>query len=407
MGPRGQLKAMQKPYLIDEMNYRRFPVYRQAFVTVSEKDTGERDRAGWVQKMEKRLAERILDQDDGFSLLDAAVDAGAGLMDVLIGKNGDPNTEVLSWQPADQANRFCAEKLKLSEMELTDQVKGVARIFGADLVGVAALDERWIYSDDLSKPFVLAEQRFPEESEDAFLIPKSMKRAIVMAFVMDEGRLAKSPAIEADTATSLGYSRMAAATASMARFIQTLGFEAIPCMNDTALSIPLAVDAGLGQMGRHGLLITPEYGSNVRLCKVLTDMPIAADEPIDFGITEFCRNCLLCAQSCPSGSISNGEQTFENREETGNGGVLKWPIRGETCLEFWQENGTSCSNCIVACPFTSGFESIHCLECEQCELRKDTCILQDNTDWRIRHGFLEKGAWGERLAYRRRERKGL
>ena len=61
--------------------------------------------------------------------------------------------------------------------------------------------------------------------------------------------------------------------------------------NDTALSIPLAIDAGLGELGRNGLLITPEYGACVRLCKVFTDLPLEADRPVEFGLAEICQRC--------------------------------------------------------------------------------------------------------------------
>ena len=71
----------------------------------------------------------------------------------------------------------------------------------------------------------------------------------------------------------------------LAEFIRILGYKAIPMGNDTSLSIPLAIDAGLGELGRHGLLITPEYGPCVRLCKVFTDLPLEPDKPIQFGVT--------------------------------------------------------------------------------------------------------------------------
>lgn len=51
-------------------------------------------------------------------------------------------------------------------------------------------------------------------------------------------------------------------------------------MNDTALAIPYAIKAGLGEYGRHGLLITPEYGPRVRIGKIFTDMPLAHDVPV-------------------------------------------------------------------------------------------------------------------------------
>ena len=52
----------------------------------------------------------------------------------------------------------------------------------------------------------------------------------------------------------------------MAQFLHHLGYKAIPCGNDTAVSIPYAIQAGSGELGRNGLLIIPEYGPHVRVC---------------------------------------------------------------------------------------------------------------------------------------------
>ena len=59
-------------------------------------------------------------------------------------------------------------------------------------------------------------------------------------------------------------SRMAFGTACLAEFIRNLGYSAIPIGNDTALSIPLAIDVGLGEPRGNGLLVTPEHGSCIR-----------------------------------------------------------------------------------------------------------------------------------------------
>ena len=407
MIPRELLKAKKESYQIDEKHYQRFPVSRQAFVRVSLADTGERTRVGFVSKMLKKMNEKIQNNEDGFSQMDHALNCGGGAFDYLVGENGDPNTRLLQWNPDTELEGGLGRKIDLPQEELTNRVKEAATLYGADLSGIAKLDERWIYSENMGKSFLITEEGLPKETAEAFQIPKSINRAIVMAFVMDEDLLDQSPGINGDVATSLGYSRMAVTAVSLARFIRALGYHAIPCMNDTALSVPLAIDAGLGQLGRHGLLITPEYGSNVRLGKVLTDLPIMADQPIDFGVTEFCNNCLLCAKSCPSGSISTGERTMIAEDETGNSGVLKWYIRGESCLRFWQENGTSCSNCIIACPFTKGFEWLDCSECETCEIHNGSCHLQTNTDQRKKYGYLENNPWGSPPKRIRPKKSGL
>jgi reductive dehalogenase len=144
---------------------------------------------------------------------------------------------------------------------------------------------------------------------------------------------------------------MATLSASLAKYIRALGYPAIPSGNDTAQSIPLAIDAGLGELGRNGLLLSPEYGPRQRICKVLTDLPLVADQPIDFGIQSYCETCHACASACPVDAILWEDRTTEQTSISNRKGILRWPVNVSRCYLFWQENGTDCSNCIAACPW--------------------------------------------------------
>ena len=221
--------------------------------------------------------------------------------------------------------------------EFTDQVKTAARLYGANVVGIARLDRRWLYA----KP------------EGGLVdIPDDVNTAIVMGVEMNRELIKRSPSPLASAATANGYSRMVFTTACLAEFLRDLGWQAIGCGNDTALSIPLAVDAGLGECGRNGMLITPEFGARQRLCKILTDAPLVSDKPIEFGVEDFCETCGKCAQNCPVEAITAGEKTTEAPTPSNSSGVLKWPVNGEKCLEFWRTNTTDCSNCISCCPLS-------------------------------------------------------
>jgi epoxyqueuosine reductase len=174
-----------------------------------------------------------------------------------------------------------------------------------------------------------------------------------MAIEMDEAEIKQSPACPASAASAIAYSKMAFTASSLAEFIRNLGYTAIPDGNDSSLSIPLAVDAGLGQLGRNGLLITPEFGPRVRLCKVFTDLPLEPDKPIDF-VTDFCRRCRLCADACELSAISTQpEPNWESACGSNNPGALKWYVDSEKCYEFWCDNGTDCSTCISVCQYNS------------------------------------------------------
>lgn len=224
--------------------------------------------------------------------------------------------------------------------EMTDRVKQVARFYGANLVGITQVDQRWIYS-----PYY---ERVTGESGENDI---DYKYAIVMGIEMDWKEINTSPEKEASAATALAYSRMSELSASLAKYIRSLGYPAIPCGNDTAQSIPLAIDAGLGELGRNGLLLSPEYGPRQRICKVFTDLPLVPDQPIDFGQQDFCENCHACAAACPADAIRFEERTTERTSISNRPGIRRWPVDVARCYLFWRENGHDCSNCVAACPW--------------------------------------------------------
>lgn len=192
-------------------------------------------------------------------------------------------------------------------------IKRAARFLGADLVGIT-------------------KARTPAD------FPFEVRSVIVMAIEMDYEACRSEPSLMATAATGLGYSRMAETASKLAVFIKELGYRAIPCGDDIAPSIPLAIKAGLGERGRNGLLVTKQYGARVRLCKIFTDLEIKADQPVLFGVKKFCASCRVCADACPARAISNAEQPE------------KWAVDTSRCARFWEDNATDCCRCIVSCP---------------------------------------------------------
>jgi epoxyqueuosine reductase len=69
------------------------------------------------------------------------------------------------------------------------------------------------------------------------------------------------------------------------------------------LQIPITMQAGPGEQGRNGLLITPEFGPRVKIGSLVTDLPMVADLPINFGVTKFCITCEQCARMCPAQAL--------------------------------------------------------------------------------------------------------
>ena len=252
--------------------------------------------------------------------------------------------EAFSWDSLKDPNSIMTKpnlnKYKVNDINyFTEDIKKTAVFYGADLVGITKLNDLWVYSKDKhGKPVN---------------IPDECKYVIVMAIKMNSEEISKSPSFNACAETGRVYSKMAFCIGCMAEFIRNLGYKAIPMGNDTALSIPLAIDAGLGQLGRNGLLITPEYGSCVRICKVFTNLPLKFDIPKDYGIIDFCIKCRKCSEACEANAISKDEKpSFKIQCASNNPGVKKWAVDHEKCYNFWIENGGDCSNCISSCPYT-------------------------------------------------------
>jgi reductive dehalogenase len=241
------------------------------------------------------------------------------------------------------------KRVKSDYVTLTRNVKRSARFFGASQVGVAELDRRWLYSSN--------------RRGEPYDIPEDFQRVIVMTVEMNYDEIMTSPAYPSSAASVLAYSKMAFMEIELSEFIRRLGYRAIPCGNDVGLSVPMAIDAGLGQYGRHGLLITERYGPRVRIAKVLTDMPLLPDTP-DLRFTDsvirFCEVCMKCADHCPSQSISHTkERTWKGETKSNNPGTKKWYVDVESCYNFWVENGGDCSNCIRSCPYNKPDNLLH------------------------------------------------
>ncbi len=228
------------------------------------------------------------------------------------------------------------------------QVKKVASLYGADLVGITAYDERWTYASKFSA-------RNGEAKAKAIELPDSLSSCIVVAKEMDYETLRTSPAATASAAPAAGYAHDAVLLLALAQYIRSLGYVAVACQNDTTLAIPYAVQAGLGEYGRNGLCITPQFGPRIRLGRVLTDMPLTHDKPKTFGVAKTCEICRRCANNCPPQAISHGAPSSYRYNRSNIKGVKKWTTDGEKCFRFWVGQGTDCANCVRTCPYNKDY----------------------------------------------------
>lgn len=311
----------------------------------------------WRVACEVNVIKYIKEKVPGYSLLDQAF--------YDCGWTSYRATKFFSWEPLGVGNLARVQavgKWEATPEENNRYFKKMASVYGAGATGIAAINEQWFYGKDLNgKPYIFsASHDKPTVAEDAYYIPKSMKSVIVMLAPMNPNVLKYGPAALSEGTVGTGYSLMAELASKIAEVIRALGYNAIPMGNDTALSVPMAIDAGLGELGRHGLLINPEFGSSVRIAKVLTDLPIAPDKPIKFGAAEFCRTCMKCAKACPSQSISLDKDPSEKVTcQSNNPGMKKWYVNTWTCLNFWVQNAGGCPVCVGVCPYNKPKTWIH------------------------------------------------
>ncbi len=240
-----------------------------------------------------------------------------------------------------------SRKTEATAEENSADVKRAGKFLGADAIGICEYDERWVYTHNYSR------QKLTDKAMD---LPEDLTHVVVIVNEMHHQTIQTAPSALSGAATGQGYSRDIISVLSLTQYIRNLGYRAVASLNDTALSIPLAIQSGLGQYGRHGLLITPEFGPRVRIAKIFTDLPLIPDQPIDFGVTQTCNHCRRCSDGCPVKAIPDDAPKFETHDGISHlKGVKKWTINARQCFTFWANQGTDCSICIRVCPYNKDF----------------------------------------------------
>jgi len=141
----------------------------------------------------------------------------------------------------------------------------------------------------------------------------------------------------------------------IAGFLRELGHDARAHIDGNYRVVcPLvAREAGLGEIGRMGLLMNPMHGPRVRIAVVTTNVPLRVSKSRrDASVEHFCKICKKCAHICPSHSIS-----FEPYQIID--GVKRWQIDSESCFNYWCIAGTDCGQCMRVCPFSHPDNLMH------------------------------------------------
>lgn len=173
---------------------------------------------------------------------------------------------------------------------------------------------------------------------------------------MDESMIKSAPKGAAVMESAEQYLHSGVPAVQLAAFLRELGYEAQAHIdgNYEVICPLVARDAGLGEIGRMGLLMTPRQGPRVRIAVVTTDAPLVTDEQDDlaYSMNEFCTLCKKCAAVCPSQAISFDDRTMQD-------GALRWKINSEACFSYWQTSGTDCARCMAVCPYAHTDNLLH------------------------------------------------
>jgi epoxyqueuosine reductase len=233
---------------------------------------------------------------------------------------------------------------------MATEIKRVARFFGADLCGITDFDDRWLYA---------ARVDTRDMTEAPHDLPPGLTSVIVLGHEMDQELVSTYPSALAGAATGREYSHEAAIVLQVAAFIRNLGYSAVASMNDTALVIPYAVKAGLGEYARNQMVITPGFGPRLRFSKIFTDLPLAHDAPHRPGVARFCDICTACADACPVKALPFGAPSDARPNRSAIKGVRKWTSDAEACFGFWAKMASDCAICLRVCPFNRDFRKWH------------------------------------------------
>lgn len=239
--------------------------------------------------------------------------------------------------------KVAEQKIDSTPEEITHYIKNWAKHLGVKDIGITEVQEYHKYSHG-GRPFNYGQE-----------VQLSHKYAIAFSIEMDHYMTSTGPLAPTVLESAQQYLNVGNIAIQLAAFIGNLGYASRAHIdgNYQVLCPLVARDAGLGEIGRMGLLMTPNLGPRVRLAVVTTDIPLVIDTiKEDKAMIDFCNKCMKCAKVCPSNSISFDDRKMVN-------GVERWQIDAASCFTFWCTNGTDCGKCMSVCPFSHPNNLLH------------------------------------------------
>ncbi|WP_170236816.1 tRNA epoxyqueuosine(34) reductase QueG [Streptococcus hyovaginalis] len=124
-------------------------------------------------------------------------------------------------------------------------------------------------------------------------------------------------------------------------------------MVDTGALVDTAVAkrAGIGFIGKNGLVISKEFGSYMYLGELITNLEIEPDQEVDYG----CGDCTRCLEACPTSCLI-GDGTMNARRCLS----FQTQDKGMMAMEFRKKIKTviyGCDICQICCPYNRGIDN--------------------------------------------------
>lgn len=221
--------------------------------------------------------------------------------------------------------------------EATTLVKKLVMHYGADKVAITKLTPEHYYS-------VRGRQDYGKS------IKHHHKYAVVFIMEMDRNMVNRAPKMDSCIETSDRYLKLGVLGLQLATYLRSIGYPARNHMDGNYLVVAplIAQSAGLGEIGRHGLLLTPEFGGRQRIGVVTTDLELIPDTPEPMHLEAFCDHCGRCIRTCPGKAIPTEKKDIN--------GVIRYQTDQEACYTRWRSLGTDCGICLSSCPISQGVD---------------------------------------------------
>jgi len=213
-----------------------------------------------------------------------------------------------------------AESIQTDAAELTRELKELAASLGISACGVAEYDPKYTFREYLDK--------------------QVGTRVVICSLESDWASTQTAPSVRAEKGKLTCSSELVRRMASLQAFLVERGYRARQNRNEI-VQLHYAVEAGLGQLGLNGQVLTPAAGSRCRMSTIVTDAPLVLDSPRDFGVPKICDACQICVRRCPSGAIPL-KRAFHR-------GIEKSKINAARCAPVVAK-AHHCAVCMKVCP---------------------------------------------------------